>query len=75
MIALSIKVDCKARKDKEKWNICEQNNLFYAINIIFIYFHISENKCFMEHEILKILIENVSKQLEARQYCAGKFVE
>ena len=29
----------------------------------------------MEHEILKILIENVSKQLEARQYCAGKFVE
>ena len=29
----------------------------------------------MEHEILKILTENVSRQLEARQYCAGKFVE
>ena len=29
----------------------------------------------MEHEILKILKENVSRQLEARQCCAGKFVE
>ena len=25
MTAFSTKVGCKARKDKEKWNICEQN--------------------------------------------------
>lgn len=47
MIAYSIKIDCKARKDKKEWNTYSENTVSF-LNVI-----LRGKKCFMEYEILK----------------------
>lgn len=47
MIAYSIKIDCKARKDKKEWNIYSESTISFWNVMLW------GKKCFMEYETLK----------------------